>query len=206
MKLIGIQKTILFFFLLPLLLNTPCFSQENKEKVVFFDECSKETIKVEHTVGKYEHIGRIIQYSVKRGKWFAERILISYNKNDTIKISRIGMFKGIGKNSKTKVYLNCDKLCNGLEKDYYSNGNLRLEGNFDNGIPIEIKIFEPDGIIVSQETYYQNSFTPKKTMFFDINGNLDVYSTYEQKANEVIIKNYDRNNKLINTEKNKIEN
>jgi len=43
-------------------------------------------------------------------------------------------------------YSICDVLCNGLVKDYYSNGNLRIAGTFENGIAVgDLKEYYENG-------------------------------------------------------------
>lgn len=51
-------------------------------------------------------------------------------------------------------YYCCDSLCNGLVKDYWPNQNLKLEGRFDNGSPIDsLKTFRSDGTLETIEVY-----------------------------------------------------
>jgi|GEM_PF-6040083 len=51
----------------------------------------------------------------------------------------------------------CDEICNGLEQDYHSNGNLRMKGKFKNGIPKhKIKIYNDSGQLVEVNKYDKN--------------------------------------------------
>ena len=52
------------------------------------------------------------------------------------------------------VYENCGKLINGYDEDYYSNGNLRIRGNFQEGKP-------KDSLV----TFYSNGVTQKRLTY-----------------------------------------
>ena len=94
-------------------------------------------------------------------------------------------------------YLNCNKLCNGIETDLYSNGNKRLEGNFINGKPKEIKFFRENGIIEKQEIYKLGSFNHKQLNYYDITGKLVGYETFKNEKRKSIIRRFDENGKLL---------
>ena len=68
-------------------------------------------------------------------------------------------------------YCCCDEKCNGIQKDYYNNGILRLEGEFENGLPLgEIKLYYPNGKIQEIRIYNKNGFLRRK-IEYDLNGN-----------------------------------
>lgn len=69
------------------------------------------------------------------------------------------------------VYENCGKLINGYDEDYYSNGNIRIRGNFHEGKP-------KDSIV----TFFSNGITEKRL-------------TYLPK--EIFIEEFDSTAKLI---------
>jgi antitoxin component YwqK of YwqJK toxin-antitoxin module len=52
-------------------------------------------------------------------------------------------------------YYNCDSLANGYLEDYYSNGNIKIRGNFVNGK-------EKDSLV----TFYQNGITKTRYLLF----------------------------------------
>lgn len=52
------------------------------------------------------------------------------------------------------VYENCGKLINGYDEDYYSNGNIRIRGNFQEGNPKDSLVeFYTNGITKKRFTY-----------------------------------------------------
>ncbi len=61
----------------------------------------------------------------------------------------------------------CDKICDGWQRDFYSNGKMRIEGEFKNGMPIkEIKKYNESGDLVEIELYRRNG-TYKKSKYPD---------------------------------------
>jgi antitoxin component YwqK of YwqJK toxin-antitoxin module len=53
----------------------------------------------------------------------------------------------------------CDEICDGYIVDYYKNGVIRLEGNFDNGRPnSEIKKYDSKGKLIEIEIYGTDGF------------------------------------------------
>jgi len=180
-----------------------CYCQEsnlNKEKVIFIDECSNEIMQADYKISSWELNGRMVRYSSNRGIWKTGGLFISGTKIDTIRIEKIGLFTRSEKGKEVKAYLNCEKICNGIEIDYHANGTIRMEGNFKSGMPIETKVFEDDGRIIQHITYFPNSFIPKTERNFDLDGGTLSYSIYEVNDTKVIIKNYDKNDKLIGVE------
>lgn len=52
------------------------------------------------------------------------------------------------------VYENCGKLINGYDEDYYSNGNIKIRGNFQEGKPIDSLVtFYTNGVAERRLTY-----------------------------------------------------
>lgn len=63
----------------------------------------------------------------------------------------------------------CDGKCDGFQQDYYSNGILRIEGNFKNGRAIgKVKMYYFNGSIQEIRTYNKKGIL-KRTEHFDIN-------------------------------------
>jgi antitoxin component YwqK of YwqJK toxin-antitoxin module len=65
--------------------------------------------------------------------------------------------------------MNCEKVCDGIETDYYSNGKTRLKAEFKNGLVIgelkkyyqngkikEISIYDNDGILTKRNLFTEN--------------------------------------------------
>ena len=59
-------------------------------------------------------------------------------------------------------FYKCDKVCNGKLQDFYGNGNIRMEGEFRNGLPIkQIKKYNDKGELVEIEIYNRNGIYKK---------------------------------------------
>jgi antitoxin component YwqK of YwqJK toxin-antitoxin module len=63
--------------------------------------------------------------------------------------------------------MHCENICNGIETDYYSNGTIRLTGEFKNGLVIgELKRYYQSGKIKEISIYDKDGFW-KETIFFE---------------------------------------
>lgn len=72
----------------------------------------------------------------------------------------------------TPRYFICEKECNGFQVDYYSNGNLRMSGTFENGISIgELKEYYQNGKVKTTYFYKENAQL-KKVVKYDENGKI----------------------------------
>lgn len=110
---------------------------------------------------------------------------------DTLQIPKIKFAYESVLHSQYWDYFNCDKLCDGLEIDYYPNGNKRLEGDFKNGKPIHIIEYLENGIKEIENFYTLGTSQPKRINHFDSNGNLRMYELINDKKNKRIIKIFD---------------
>ena len=52
---------------------------------------------------------------------------------DTIAMPKIRLGWSMALHSNERYYFNCNKKCNGIETDYFKNGNKKLEGKFEKG-------------------------------------------------------------------------
>tara|TARA_B110000091_G_scaffold206291_1_gene242906 strand:- start:1749 stop:2471 length:723 start_codon:yes stop_codon:yes gene_type:complete len=197
-----------------LILNFSCFSQNSgKEKLnlVFYDKCTNSFIKPHIEIDTIPGLknGKSISYYINRGNWVSQSFssTIINKKIDTILIPKILFSIGNKLHSKRWSYLNCLKVCNGIESDYYVNGNKRLEGKFKNGKPIELKEFRENGKLFSQSFYENLTLNFKRINYFDSNGKLSEYEIYKNRKKKTIIKTFNKNNKLVSqkTEKYHIE-
>jgi hypothetical protein len=86
---------------------------------------------------------------------FTKTFLDKEKYNDTIDIPKVHKrLKNTGQYGHLFLgYYNCDKICNGHIIDYYSNGEIKLEGDFKNGIPIEITRYDINGKLITIEVY-----------------------------------------------------
>lgn len=81
------------------------------------------------------------------------------------------------------LYSCCGKPCEGAQKDYYENGEIRISGNFTQGRPIDtLTIYSESGLPLKQEIYAGKLVTYSN---YDSLGNLleqTVYSSGEAKT------------------------
>jgi len=136
---------------------------------------------------------------------FSQVIEISnLNKHvDTISIPRIRMRSRSELHSPYFKYVNCDTICDGMEIDYYTNGNKRIEGTFINGDPIQLVDYRIDGTMESKEFFKKRTLIRERIEFYDLNGNLDTYEIHKRKRRMEIIMVYNSQGKFIRKEKNK---
>nr|WP_321230791.1 hypothetical protein [uncultured Psychroserpens sp.] len=119
---------------------------------------------------------------------------------DTILIPKIRFTTESTLHSSYWNYFNCDKICNGKEIDYYSNGNKRLEGIFEKGKPIEITQFREDGIVETKNYYYLRRLNIKRREYYDSKGKLEEYELHKLKKSKIVIKTYDSKGELLKKE------
>lgn len=132
--------------------------------------------------------------------WVAQYTTVVKTKNDTIYIPKLLFASGNELHTQRWTYLNCEKVCDGIETDFYSNGNKRIEGKFENGKPSYIKYFRKNGVLKSEEFYQIGEFEPYRENNFNENGELLAYTTKQHYKKKVVIKTFDRNDNLINKE------
>jgi hypothetical protein len=89
--------------------------------------------------------------------------------NDTIELPKV-LKKYRDTSQYAHIYFGfflCDKICDGYIVDYCSNGEIRLEGNFENRIPNnEIGRYDNIGKLTGIEIYDKNGIL-KKTKYLD---------------------------------------
>lgn len=99
--------------------------------------------------------------------------LIKPRIDEYIKRSNISFTKGTSKEELKKLgiipnykFMNCEKICDGIETDYYSNGTIRLKAEFKNGLVIgELKRYYQSGKIKEISTYDKDGILTKRTLF-----------------------------------------
>ncbi|PZX37816.1 hypothetical protein LX97_02911 [Nonlabens dokdonensis] len=204
------MKTVLKLIFL-LIINFSCFSQNSaKEKLnlVFYDACSNQIIEPEFEIFSmsklnYDHITVYKEID----DWIVQYTTSIKTKNDTVRIPKILFAGGNELHSKRWTYLNCEKVCDGKETDFYVNGNKRTEGTYKNGKPIEIKEYRKNGTLRAQYFYENLTLNYNRVNYYDENSDLEEYQIYENKKKKTIIKTFDKSGKLTNrkTEKHYIE-
>ncbi len=116
--------------------------------LVFYDDCSNQIIEPEFEVLYIPHsIYDLITVFKEIDDWVLQYSTTLKTKSDTIRIPKILFAGGNELHSKRWTYLNCGKVCNGKETDFYENGNKRTEGTYENGKPIEIKEYRNGNLI-----------------------------------------------------------
>lgn len=211
------MKRILIIFIL---IFTTNISAQVELDIYFFDECKKEIKKIEFELiapnsklmeiknNTIDSIGIYIlatKLDVKNGNYgasiFETLNIKEFGKySDTINVPKIRFVTPNALHSTEWNYYKCSKLCNGIETDFYPNGNKRLEGNFKNGKPSEIKEFNRNGKLETQTFYENYSLKYKRVNYFNESGELIEYEIYKNKKRKTIIKTYDKNGKLIERE------
>ncbi|WP_142785232.1 toxin-antitoxin system YwqK family antitoxin [Changchengzhania lutea] len=65
-------------------------------------------------------------------------------------------------------FMNCSKACDGIETEYYSNGTIRLNAEFKNGLVIgELKRYYQNGKIKEISNYDNDGILTKRTLFHE---------------------------------------
>ncbi|AXG72054.1 hypothetical protein KORDIASMS9_04316 [Kordia sp. SMS9] len=172
--------------------------------LTFINQCTDEKINPEFdtllpelsTKLNYEYI----TVYRKIDDWIAQHTTVVKTKIDTIYIPKILFAGGNELHSQRWAYLNCKKVCNGIETDFYSNGNKRLEGKFAHGKPTYMQHFRKNGILEREEFYKTGEFKPYRENDFDENGDLLEYRIREKFRKKIVIKTFDKEDNLLNTE------
>jgi antitoxin component YwqK of YwqJK toxin-antitoxin module len=197
---------ILLNFIFLLVLSFLSFGQDGENvnlNLVFYSQCSGKIIAPEfdiYIVPESNNV-KILTYYIKNGEWISQNtIIIDIRKNDTIKIPRILFGGGNELHGQRWTYLNCNKICKGIETDYYSNGNKRLVGNFENGKPSEIKFYRENGTFESQDIYELGTLHKTRVNYYNEEGDLIEYEIHKNQKRKTVIKTFDKNHKRINKE------
>lgn len=191
-----------------LFISFSCFSQNSGKEnlnLVFYDDCSNKIIKPEFEVFSMTELNYdYITVYKEIDDWVVQYSTSIKTENDTIRIPKILFAGGNELHSKRWTYLNCEKVCDGIETDFYSNGNKRLEGKFINGKPIYQTEYNVNGIKETEDFYRVGFLDRTRINYFDDTGELDEYEIIKTKKRKQISKTFDRNGKLINREKQKL--
>ncbi len=193
------MKTVLKSIFL-LIISFSFFSQNSGKEnlnLVFYDDCSNQIIQPEFEVLYMTHSTYdLITVFKETEDWTLQFSTTLKTKNDTIRIPKILFAGGNELHSKRWNYLNCGKVCDGKETDFYANGNKRTEGTYENGKPIEIKEYRKNGTLRAQYFYENLTLNYERVDYYDENGNLEEYEIYKNKKRRTIIKTFDKNGKL----------
>jgi antitoxin component YwqK of YwqJK toxin-antitoxin module len=197
---------ILLNLIFLLVLSFLSFSQNGENvnlNLVFYSQCSGKIITPEFDIDivpESDNV-KILTYYIENGEWISQNtITIDIRKNDTIKIPRILFGGGNELHGQRWTYLNCNKICKGIETDYYSNGNKRLVGNFENGKPSEIKFYRENGTFESQDIYELGTLHKTRVNYYNEEGDLIEYEIHKNRKRKTVIKTFDKNHKRINKE------
>ena len=199
-------------------------NSQNKVNIVFYDNCAGNIVALDYTLfdmnswKSYQSNNSKIEID-SLGTFLLSSQIVSQDYNDsfssvieisdlaenvdTISIPRIRMRTGSELHSPYWKYVNCDKICDGKEIDYYSNGNKRIEGTFIKGDPIQMTDYRINGTIETKEFFKKGTLIRERVEFYDLNGKLDTYEVHKNKKRKEIIMIYDAQGKFIRKEKNK---
>ena len=215
--IIFVMKRIFIIFILTFTTNV--FSQVEFD-IYFFDECKNEIKRIEFelidskfklvelkkntidSIGVYTLVTKLYIKNGDYGASINETLDIKKlgKYSDTINIPKIRFVTSNALHSTEWDYYKCSKLCNGIETDFYPNGNKRLEGSFMNGKPIEIKEFNRDGKLITQIFYEKYSLRYKRVNYFDEDGEIIEYKIYKNKKRKTIVKTFNNKGQLIERE------
>jgi hypothetical protein len=208
-------KTI-FFFLLIQNLNA-----QTEVELVFWDSCENKILKTEYEVNNLNNDNEFYssknskvtlpkgQYFISFGKLDGDLIKSSSQIlevkdsekiHDTLVLPKILFTIGSELHSQNWNYYNCEKICDGHQIDFYSNGNLRLDGIFENGKPSQITEFREDGSKEVKYWFKTGYLFYIKIEYFDENGNLEEYEIHKNRKNKIVKMIYDANGKFLRKE------
>ena|SRR5690554_361938 len=127
------------------------------------------------TKGDYELIATEIgeTHKIVIDKLINSDTLVKPKIEEYIKMTNVSFKKGTSKEQLKKLgiipnykFMNCEKTCDGIETDYYSNGTVRLKAEFRNGLVIgELKRYYQNGKIKEISDYDNNGILTKSTLF-----------------------------------------
>ena len=133
------------------------------------------------TKGEYKLIATEIgeTHKIKIDKLINSDTLIKPRIEEYIKMTNVSFEKDTSKEQLKKLgiipnykFIHCEKTCDGNETDYYSNGIIRLNAEFKNGLVIgELKRYYQNGKIKEICVYDKDGFLTRKTLF-DENGEI----------------------------------
>ncbi|APY09879.1 hypothetical protein BWZ22_00860 [Seonamhaeicola sp. S2-3] len=127
------------------------------------------------TKGEYELVATEIgeTHKIVIDKLINSDTLIKPRIEEYIKMTNVSFTKNTSKEELKKLgiipnnkFMNCDKVCDGIETDYYSNGTIRLKAEFKSGLVIgELKRYYQSGKIKEISTYDKDGILTKRTLF-----------------------------------------
>lgn len=199
-------------------------AQVNVE-IYFYDDCKKSIINLDYHLYNLKmdqiYSSKTPKISIPAGNYIlsAHRIYKDYTASeiskyivfndsiliiDTITIPSILFTTSMVLHDSYWNYNNCEKLCNGIEIDYYANGNKRTEGNFKEGKPIYIIEYRENGSIETKAWYRLGTIEYERLENYDENNQLIEFKVFKIKKRNVlkktktVTKSYDQNHKFLN--------
>jgi|GEM_PF-2148197 len=119
---------------------------------------------------------------------------------DTLLIPRIKFTADTAVQATEWNYFNCDRLCDGTELDFHTNGQKRLEGEFRAGKPVHLVEYRPDGSRERAIWYKAGLLEYERIEYFGPDGKLTAYATFRTTNRETIKRVYDAKGTLLNRE------
>lgn len=115
---------------------------------------------------------------------------ITKSNRDTLRIPRIKFTSFGGIHNSDWNYYNCKKLCEGLEKEYYDNGEIAFEGEFNNGRPSYVFQYRENGTREIFKYYVPGRLEYQRIEYYSSNGELESYELYKNRKRKTIITYY----------------
>jgi len=165
------------------------FELMNLNDSVFYID-SKNGIAIVPTKGQYL-LTSYHSWAVGRIGSFSQTISIqdSIEQTDTLSIPKIKFTSdGVLHGSGYWNYFSCDKICDGLETDFYPNGQKRTEGEFRVGKPIYIIEYRQNGTKETEFWYVVETQIYTRVDYYDESGLLDEYELYKRKSKHKTVK------------------
>lgn len=196
-----------------------CSCSQVELEIYLLDKCTNQVTKAEFDL--FDNNNKLIDFDVQKpiidslGVYFLTTGIDIKNNNyvtlvskeinitkpgiyrDTIPVPKI-RFVGSGTPySNYWNYFNCNKICNGLETDYFENSNKRLEGTFKNGKPTDIKEYWENGNLRFHFYYRNFTLDYDRAYYYDENGDLISFDIHKHRKKKTIVKTFDEKGRLI---------
>ncbi len=143
----------------------------------------------------------VFDVSVERNNgWYSLYVFNeSEIQNDTLILPKISFATTRALDSKESIYLYCNDIADGIVRDFYQNGNVRIEGKFTEGKPNCISKYNIEGIL-QEETFYDLNSMDERIYLYNDKGELREYIVIKNKKRKRVVLTYNAKNKLVDKE------
>ncbi|MFA7444966.1 MAG: hypothetical protein WCY89_03405 [Flavobacteriaceae bacterium] len=165
-------------------------------EIIVFDECTQV-----YFPEKIELMFNVFVVSVERNNgWYSFYVFNeSEIQNDTLILPRISFATTRALDNQESIYLYCNDIADGIIRDFYQNGNVRIEGKFTEGKPNYISEYNIEGIL-QEETFYELNSMDERINLYNDKGELREYIVIKNKKRKRVVLTYNAKNKLVDRE------